>query len=394
MPGLRGNIVRVLLMRAGFMFLVVMPVIVPFYKHHGLTMHQVYLLQTIFALTVVVFEVPSGYAADLLGRRRSLILATALSGAAFTLLAIGRGFAGFAAFELCAAVGASLWSGTDVALLYDTREALGDDDEGPRDLGRQMLWGQVGETVAALLGGALVLVHIRMPAIANAITAWIPLVIALGIVEPPRAKLDGSQHRENFRRIGKALFGHSRILTLVLLSLVAYGVATLLAVWSFQGYWAEKGVAIGWFGLLWAGYNLVVALVGRAAGAVEDRLGGPRSVLLIGALPVVGYLGMAFGGLILGIVAGLALQISRGLTQVILRHALNTRVTADFRATANSVSSLGVRLSFAVLGPLMGWTIDGQGYRTALGGFGALYVILFVALAVPLAREAARTNSE
>ncbi len=387
---LRGNIQRVFWMRAALMFMVVIPVLVPLYKHHDLSMHQVYLLQTIFALTVAVLEVPSGYAADLLGRRRTLILASALSGAAFTMLAFSRGFVGFALFEVFVAFGVSLHSGTDVALLYDTREALGDESSGVDDLSRQVQWGQIGETIAALLGGALVLIHLRLPAIANAVTAWVPLFIAWGLVEPPRATMDAGRHRDNFRMIGKALFGHSRLLTLVLFSLVGYGVATLIAVWAFQGYWGEKGVPLGWFGVLWAAYNLAVAGVGRVAGGVEERLGGSRSVLLIGALPIVGYLGMAFGNVFVGIAAGLAFQATRGLTQVILRHALNARVTGSFRATANSVSSLGVRLSFALLGPLMGFLIDGEGYRTALTWFGAIYVVLFVVLAVPLAREVGR----
>ncbi len=387
---LRGNIPRVFWMRAGYMFLVVMPVIVPYYRHHDLSMHQVYLLQTVFALAVAALEVPSGYAADLLGRRRTLILASALGGAAFTVLALSRGFAGFVIFEVVAAFGASLYSGTDVALLYDTREALGDESSGTADLGRQLQWGQVGETIAALLGGALVLIHLRLPVIANAVTAWIPLFIAWGLVEPPRQMMDAGRHRENIRMIGAALFGHSRLLSLVLLSLIGYGVATLVAVWAFQGYWGEQGIPIGWFGVLWAAYNLTVAGVGRVAGRVEERLGGAGSVLLIGVLPIVGYLGMAWGGAILGVVAGFAFQVSRGLTQVILRHALNARVTAGFRATANSVSSLGVRLSFAVLGPLMGFVIDGRGYPVALTLFGAIYVVLLGVLVVPLAREVRR----
>lgn len=384
---LRGNIPRVLWIHAAWMFLVIIPVIVPFLQDHGLDMREVYLLQSVFALTVVILEVPSGYVADLIGRRRTLLIAGLLNGVGFGVLATASSLSGFVAFEILVAIGASLYSGTDVALLYDTREALGDHGDAGHDLGRKILWGQTGETVASLLGGALVFVHVMLPAWANAVTAWIPFVLALGIVEPPRARLDPARHLDNFRRIHRALFAHSRMLTLVMANLVAYGLATLLAVWAFQGYWRSHDIPLAAFGVLWAAYNLTVALVARGASGVEARLGPVASVLLIAALPVVGYLGMGLGGTVVGIVAGFAFQVGRGLTQVILRHALNTRVPGELRATANSVSSLGVRLAFAMLGPLLGGVIDGRGYGAAFGGMAALFLVVGLALAVPLAVE-------
>lgn len=390
---LRGNIPRVLWIHAAWMFLVIIPVIVPFLQDHGLDMRDVYLLQSVFAITVVILEVPSGYVADLIGRRRTLLIAGLFNGVGFAVLAAASSLTGFLTFEILVAVGASLYSGTDVALLYDTREALGDRGDAGRDLGRKILWGQTGETVASLLGGALVLVHVMLPAWANAVTAWIPFVVALGIVEPPRARLDPSRHLDNFRRIRTALFGHSRMLTLVMANLVVYGLATLLAVWAFQGYWRAHGIPLAAFGALWAAYNLTVALVARAASGVEARLGPVASVLLIAVLPVIGYLGMGLGGATVGLVAGFAFQVSRGLTQVILRHALNTRVPGELRATANSVSSLGVRLAFAMIGPLLGGVIDGRGYGPAFVGLAALFAVMALALAVPLALEIRRTRS-
>ena len=49
-----------------WMFMLIMPVIVPFFRAHGLSMADVYRLQTIFAVAIVVLEVPSGYVSDLL----------------------------------------------------------------------------------------------------------------------------------------------------------------------------------------------------------------------------------------------------------------------------------------------------------------------------------------
>ena len=396
---LHGNYRRIQWINFFWMFLVVMPVVVPIWQSHGFDMHQVYLLQTIFALAVVILEVPSGYLADHLGRKTSLVLGGALAGAAFTWFAFADRFWEFVVFELLAAVGASLYSGSDVALIYDTddelrrlsRDPLLPAARGERDrvaiasLGRRLFYAQTGETLAAILGGLLVLVSLDLPAKVNAVTSWGAFVVALGLVEPSRETVSSERsHLQKLGAIARLLFRESRLLTLVLANLVVYGLATLTAVWAFQGYWKAEQVPLAFFGWLWAAYNLTVALVGRIAHSLEARFGSAAIVLSIGLLPVLGFFGMAWGGALAGILFGFAFQVSRGLTQVVLKDALNSRVPTDYRATANSVSTLGVRFGFAMIGPLMGWMIDRRGYSFAFVAFGSLYVALFFLVCIPL----------
>jgi MFS family permease len=397
---LRGNVRKVMLLAGAWMFLLLMPVMVPFLQAHDLGMTQVFQLQTVFALAMVTCEVPSGYVSDMLGRKRCLVLASALYGAAFTWLALAEGFWGFVVFELIAALASSLRSGTDVALLYDSLEALGDESAGTRALGSKLFWGQTGETMAALVTTGLVaLAGLGLPAIVNACTAWVPLLVCLTLVEPPRRKLTGT-HRENARAIARALLRDSPLVRLVLITLVAYGLATLLVVWSVQDYWRVLGIPFGWFGILWAAYNLVVAISARGSHRLRRSLGVRGVVVLVGVLPVVGYAGLALcapgawlaqagapgWGLIAGgVLFGFLFQASRGLTQVVVRDELNRRVETGMRATANSISSLGVRLAFAGLGPLLGWLIDTEGHGRAYFAFAGLYLVSGVALALPLA---------
>lgn len=411
---LHANLWKVQAINFFWMFLLIMPIIVPYLNRHGLGMQQVYILQTVFNFAVVLLEVPSGYLSDHLGRKKTLLMGGFFAGVAFTIFSFARTFPQFIVFEIFAALGASLYSGTDVALVYDTAEALeeratekGNDagasvSEGhpeteavavrPRDeaiavLGKRLFYSQTGETAAAIIGGLLVLVSIQLPATINAITAWIPFFIVLTIQEPPRRLLHtGGSHSQRVAHLFRLLFVESPLLRLIMLNLIVYGLGTLVAVWAFQGNWESQEIPLRYFGYLWAAYNLTVALVGRIAHQIERRIGSALVVLFIGLLPVVGYFGMAQTGAVLGVLFGLTFQVGRGLTQVVLRDALNVRVPTDYRATANSISTLGVRLCFALLGPLMGLTIDRQGYTTAFHGFGIAYAVLFVVVCLPLVR--------
>jgi MFS family permease len=51
-----------------------MPVITIFYKEHGLSMQEIFIIQSVFAIGVVLFEVPTGYFSDVVGRKKTLLL--------------------------------------------------------------------------------------------------------------------------------------------------------------------------------------------------------------------------------------------------------------------------------------------------------------------------------
>ena len=83
--------------------------------------------------------------------------------------------------------------------------------------------------------------------------------------------------------------------------------------------------------------SLLTALSGRYASALEKHC-GPRALLFcIGVLPIVGYLGLAVAGPLVGIAVAALFFVARGLGQVLLADVLNHRIPSQFRATANSL---------------------------------------------------------
>ncbi len=100
-----------------WMFLVIMPVIVPFFLNLGLSMRQVFQLQAIFGIAVVALEVPSGYLCDLFGRKKALIFGSFISGLGFSYLVFVETFWQLVIFEVVIALALSFVSGADVSLL-------------------------------------------------------------------------------------------------------------------------------------------------------------------------------------------------------------------------------------------------------------------------------------
>lgn len=162
-----------------FMFfwlaLVIIPVMVPFFQSRGLSVADVYYLQAFFALIVVLFEIPSGYIADVLGRKTALVIGSIFHAVGFTWLCFTESFAGLLVFEGLVAVAISLFSGANLSMLYDGQEALGHGpEEKSRGIANMHFVKSIAEGSAALLGGFLVVYSFDAVVIANAVFAWGP----------------------------------------------------------------------------------------------------------------------------------------------------------------------------------------------------------------------------
>jgi len=103
---------------------------------------------------------------------------------------------------------------------------------------------------------------------------------------------------------------------------------------------------------------------------------------------------MALGAGWLGVIFGLTIQISRGLSMSLFYEALNQRVPGEFRATVNSLVSLGVRSTFIVTGPLLGIALDTQGMQATLMGLLAIFTPLMGLVLVPLVVRIRREKAE
>lgn len=351
-------------------------------------MRGIYLLQSIFAVTVFICEVPSGYVSDLLGRKNTLIVASILKAIGFTLFPLADSFELLAIAEVILGIAVSLSSGTDTALIYDTMEVVSPKKAQIKVLGKSVYYLSLGEGFASLIASLMLIAgsSVKSLAIVSAVIAWVPLGICLTLVEPPRKKMTQG-HKENAKYIFDNLFKQSRLLKLIMMNAIMSFLGTLTAVWMFQKYWANIGVPIAYFGFLWALTNFTVSLVSKRAHKVEKHIGSVTALIAIGLLPIAGYLGIALVDHVLGVIICLLFQICRGLGQVIYNDALNKRVTTDFRATANSIMQMGVRILFVGIGPLFGYLIDTKGIPYASLSMSALYALVFIFLLIPLINE-------
>ena len=392
---LQRNIKTIYLMGFFHSFMVVIPVFVPLVQGYGLSMTQVLETQALFAATVALFEVPSGYVADIWGRKRAILLGSFLNGLGFLSLLWADGYVDFLIYEFILGIGLSLISGADLALLYDSETTLAARGQGggagaSKSLSRLIAIEAGASGVAGVAAGLLLwLGNMHSLLIVQAVCGFLPLLLGILLVDVPRTARTAS-HADNARVILRLLLFDKPVVLWTTLAIVAFGLIGIYSFWIYQKYWELQGVPVAAFGYIWAAFALTVSLAARYAGALEARLGWQRLLWLTAALPILGLLGMACLGGWSGVLFGFAIQLSRGISLTLFYEALNRRVPGDFRATVNSLVSLGVRGLFIVSGPLLGWSLDALGMRASLLALVLLFAPLFALVVLGLGHRIRR----
>ena len=370
-------------------FMVIVPVLVPFFAAKGLSLAEIIYLQAIFATTIVLLEAPSGYFADLFGRKLALVVGAFLHAIGYLLLNFAHDLGSLIVFEITLGIAMSLLSGADLAILYDTQKALEEDEsaEHSQVIANLGFFKSGAEAIGALLGGTLALISFDLMVLVQSGTAWVVPILALLVVEPPSRNHNAVAERVKLLDILRHLLIKDPILRQIVIAIPIYSLASFLVVWLVQPYWEEQGLSLALFGLLWFAQSLSVAVANRFGFSIERRFGAPVALVVIGLLPIVGQLGMAWFSGWLGIALGMVVFAGRGLTQVILVNALNRRVPSEFRATANSFTSFLFRLAFIVSGPLVGYLAEAQGLTVTLTVLAGAFAVVFVTVMLPLIQQ-------
>ncbi|HOK61551.1 MAG: MFS transporter [Tenuifilum sp.] len=381
---LNHNLIRLYILKVSHWFMLVMPIVVLFYKENGLNVSQVFILQSVYSLSIVLLEIPSGYFADALGRKNTIFIGAVLGFIGFAIYSISYGFWGFLMAEVVLGFGQSMISGADSALLYDSLVDAKQQDRYIKHEGRMTSIGNFAEASAGILGGLLAAVSIRYPYYGQTLVALLAVPAAFTLIEPKtehnRLELGWKQIVDVVRF---ALVKNLRLRWNILLSSVV-GASTLTMAWFVQPWLIRADTPVEAYGAIWTVLNLLVGVAAMFAYRVELKLGRNRTT---GVLILFLFLGFVMAGFIRSYWAMpfiVIFYLARGVATPILKDSINRIAPAPMRATILSVRNFIIRIIFSVWGPFYGWLTDRWSLKVALITAGFIFIILstltFIAL--------------
>lgn len=356
----------------------------------GLSIGEFAALNVIWAITIVLLEVPSGALADQFGRRRLVVIAGWLMVAEMSVLCLmpvgnhdmvlwlfvlNRVLSGAA--EACA-------SGADEALAYDSLPEAERTSLWPKVMSKLSRAMAIGFIISSISGSVLYdhsrvtallslmgisgvdrALTMKIPLMLNFLTGIACLIVCLRLKEVPLVgdsdKAQGrwlSRCQEAFRGIAETarwVWSTPAAVTILLLGVIFDSVIRLFLTVA-SNFYRLVGIEEAWYGVI----GTVVSMLGLVTAGLMERCSDRWSLarnftwlavvvfasLQAAAHPQAGWLGVA---LIMPLMLGMR------FLHFFLSHYLNAVVDSSRRATALSFRGLTMNLAYGGMTLLFGW---------------------------------------
>lgn len=365
------------------------PVFTVLFLDLGLSIGEFAGLNVLWAVTIVLAEVPSGALADTLGRRRLVVWASYLMVAEMLTLCLmpaGNHDAVLALFvvnRILSGLAEAAASGADEALAYDSFPENERAQEWPRLMAKLSRWSAVGFMISsisgsllydhAVVGGALAwlgfpeapkALTMKIPLALNLLTAIACVLVARRMVEPESgatgsvATVSGEpaarptwrvQARAALVRIldtGKWIWRTHAALWLIVIGVVFDCVIRLFLTVA-SNYYRLVQIEERWYGVI----GVVMSLLGLLTAGLMERLSSRHSARFNFSWLAVA----AFAGLLgaaaaapgwAGVALVLPLMMGIRFLHFFLSHYLNEVIDSSRRATALSFRGLTMNLAY------------------------------------------------
>lgn len=376
-PFALGNIRRFIAFRLLFNARFYYPVFTVLFLDFGLSLEQFALLNTVWALTIVLAEVPSGALADIVGRRKLVVAASALMVCEMLCIAFapagGRAvFWIFLVNRVLSGLAEAMASGSDEALAYDSLVACGMAEQWPHVLDRQMRLQGMGFIFAMTLGAAVYdhdllnralslfglpggLDHgltMRLPVLLTLGFALLALRATLGMTEPERHTAPSGSLRAvggQTLRTGLWILRAPAVLAVILFAMTIDHTLRMLATLT-SPYYRLIGLPDAGFGLIGSAIAVAGLAVPPLARRMAQRLAPGLNLLLLSLVMIAALFWIGRFTPYWGVLPMAALFLGMTMTSFFASHYLNARTDSAQRATVLSFKSMACNVAYGGIG--------------------------------------------
>ncbi len=366
------------------------PVFTILFLDFGLTIEQFALLNTVWAITIVCAEVPSGALADILGRKYLLVSTSLLMMLEMCLLAfvpLGNSsliFWVFFANRVLSGLAEAMASGADEAIAYDALVADGNPDDWPKVLSLQMRLRSIGSIVTLTIG-ALVYdpnamnrllawigiacnvdqqTTMRFPIYLTLVLAVLATITALRMEEKKKDQTKGTGFRTlaAFKMtwnagvwIAKTPFA----LAIILFGMCYDHILRLIATMTSQ-YFRQILLPEASFGVIGSAIALLGLFTPKVAEYMVEKNSPTANMCWVSIISLVGLFGLTGFFPYWGLLPMTLIFVAMMLVSFFTSHYLNRITESHQRATVLSFKGMAFNLAYGLIGFLFAMLIGYQ----------------------------------
>ena len=326
------------------------PISTLYRQARGLSMYDIFVIESISWIMMILFEVPWGWFADRFGYKKTIIISNTVFFVSKIVFFRAYSFPMFLLERALLALALAGLSGCDMALLYSSID--GKDSE--KVFGRYHAFSTGGLFIASLFSTLIIGKSMDQATFLTIIPYGMAVTVSLFLQDIRVNHKEKPKLRSSFRMALK----NKHLILLVFSVALAREVVQSVTVFLNQSQYLRSGIDIKYFGLLLALVQLV-RLSSAKAYRLSHKLGKDKSILIL-------YLGIMVSCSILIFTANpiitilciIIISMSMALIEPVTMDIQNKSIETGDRATILSVYAMLGDVCAAVVNPIIGRAAD------------------------------------
>ena len=342
------------------------PIATIYRQSRGLSMYQIFLLESIFMVLMIVFEVPWGWVADRFGYKLTLVISNLMFLFSKIVFYEANTFYLFLLEAVLIALAISGLSGCDIALLYHSS----DEGESEKVFGRYNAFGTMGFLVASIISTGIIARSIDLSAFLTIFPYLIAAFLTI-FIKDVRVHLED---KPSLVKTFKSVMRNKEILLFVFAIALMNEVNHAVSVFLNQPQYQRSGINIKYFGLLMALVQIIRLGSAKSYRLTEKygRKGSIKTLFVI--LTVCSFLLIYVDSAIWSVVLIACISGGFALVQPIALDIQNSSVLTNDRATVLSLYAMLGDIVASIVNLLIGRTAD-ISLQSAFASCGAVSLI-------------------
>lgn len=351
----------------------------------GMSLVEIGMLESIYHITGLCLEIPSGALADLRGRKFCVVLGRAVNIVSCVLMIISNSFWGFAISFILSSASMNLNSGAAEALIFDSLKELGEERKYKKIWGQLAFVMSIAQGTAVLLGGILSDVSFLYAYILGMIVQTIALLVAFNFNEPTviseqddNIKIEKALTKQVITSIN-VLKVRKYVFYIILFSSLVGSLQTTVFFYS-QQYFSNLGYTKTIIAVICGIGSLLEALGSKYAYRLEEWLKFKGILLTVSSMNIFALLGLSLFEEY-SVFFYILTCITGGVAYAIFSNYINMDIPSEYRATILSFDSLCFSVFMICVFPLFGFAAEYVGFTitfaiTAISYIPAMFFLI------------------
>lgn len=308
------------------------PVAALFRQARGLSMSEIFIIESISCALIIVLEIPWGWIADRIGYKKTLLIVNVLFFLSKIVFYMAHSFWGFLLERILLSAVFSGLSGCDTALIYGSI----DESETQSIFGRYSAFGTLGFMIASVLSTFVIAVSFEFAAFLTIFPYGIAVVLTFFLIEVKNSSGERVSLTKNF----EIAFSDKSILLFVFSIALISEVVQVVTVFLNQIQYLRSGIDPKYFGIIIAVIQCA-KLISVKSKDISSKLGNLKTIGL--------FVGLITGGCVLLIATDNPWLSVGGVILIALSLAIigpididvkNQQIKSEDRATILSMYSM------------------------------------------------------